>query len=220
MRIKTYIFCTTFLANLLFTACNNKKDDPGPSISSPTIKTPELPTIDNPFLGVYINNKLVSILADTHNLVFDPINDSLVLKSNTGTFSFNKYPSFTSDIHGYYNNRFHFQIARNSTDTSSLSKDAFKAFFNPGTYPYSQLTSLNGFKILLRLNHENEYYDTQNGSQEGSILTIKEATYVNTDKGELLRVVIEFNCKLYDEQGKLQKTLSHGIYRGYFRNFE
>lgn len=100
---------------------------------------------------------------------------------------------------------------------SSPSNAVFKGFFNPGTYPYAVIP-LNGI-IVTYYDAAGKTWSTDMGSknQTGSVFTISQIKEESQFGQYSIKVMANFNCKLYNDSGE-QKTLTNGLFIGYFEN--
>ena len=105
---------------------------------------------------------------------------------------------------------------------STLTQNPFQSFFTAGDYSYANLTevvppytpvSQNGF-ALLWVDEAGVIWRTDKGSgnQSGSKFTIsnrQNMTYSWTTTPFSMRVTIDFNCKIYDDNGR-SKQIKNG----------
>lgn len=91
----------------------------------------------------------------------------------------------------------------------SLKNTDFKAFFSPGTYPYSK-DAVDGVSVGWT-DKAGNHWRTSSGSanQAGSSFKITSVKDVNALNGYFVAVTAEFNCNLYNETGS-KKTLTNG----------
>ena len=114
---------------------------------------------------------------------------------------------------------------------SKLSATDFKNYFSPGKYSYADLkekappiTSISETGIAIRWNDENGSIwrtDYGTGDQDGSKFTItrrQDISYTWAAGSFPLRVTAEFNCKLYDNNGR-SKVITKGKIAYYFAVF-
>jgi hypothetical protein len=104
-------------------------------------------------------------------------------------------------------------------DYTDVTDSAFKAFFNPGTYPFASSFGASGITISWS-DHSGVDWESNNtpGTQTGSNFTI---TKVENTSGTLsngtyyVTVTATFNCILYDGNGN-SKTVTNGTFVGIF----
>ena len=103
---------------------------------------------------------------------------------------------------------------------NSVDPAAFKAFIQAGSYSYTP--SGNNKVVAVRWADENgNFYSTEwgTGTQTGSTFTITDVQDAGTVLGHAhVKFKATFNCTLYDFFGSA-KTLTDGVYVGYFENY-
>jgi hypothetical protein len=99
----------------------------------------------------------------------------------------------------------------------------FKAFFNPGTYPYTSGPEFDPFRngngvYIIWVDKEGNLWSTIDGSgdQTGSSFKIISTTDDADPLTYYIRVKMQFNCKLYKEGTGEMKELTNGEMVGLF----
>lgn len=103
-----------------------------------------------------------------------------------------------------------FGIGKGTIHNYLSLKDAdFKAFFNPGTYPYSK-DAIDGVSIGWT-DKDGNHWSTSLGptDQTGSSFKITAVKDVNAVNGYFVAVTAQFNCNLYNDAGN-KKSLTNG----------
>jgi hypothetical protein len=149
-------------------------------------------------------------------------NGTTVMRGLTTTYT---HPGVDTSIGFYISNLnnpgvgFYLKLSRSGlVFTGSASANAtFKAFFDVASYPFT-IGGDNGIRVAW-YDEAGQEWSTDAGiaDQTGSAFNIAEIKEENTQDGYLVKVKATFNCKLYNGSGG-SKTLTNGVYVGYFGN--
>lgn len=101
------------------------------------------------------------------------------------------------------------------TNGSSPDSTTFKNYFAVGSVPYS-VNALNGIEITMY--DGTTTWSTSTGAQTNSTFSftaVKEQWQLGS---QYMKVIANFSCTLYDPSGANPKTITNGVYVGYFGN--
>jgi ribosomal protein S4E len=91
----------------------------------------------------------------------------------------------------------------------------FKNYFTTGSIAYS-VNAANGIQIIM--SDTGATWSTSNGSQTGSTFSIVAVKEQWISGNQYIKFLANFNCTLYDQNGLNPKTITNGVFLGYFEN--
>lgn len=207
------LFIPALAVSMLIGACKKKKDDPSPeptSTSSPTEKkTDTLQTTSRkPSVEAILDGNRIRVSKDS---VFSWGNASISITET--------YYIMLSSIG--INDSMDLQLGQGYNHTDGFfhegpSDKEKRAFFTLGDHAYSIQKEKRGAFVKLMNVHKGTEYSTEYGPQDGSTWTIVKATEIPQESGLAYLATIQFSGKVYRTDGTLYKTITQGVFEGYF----
>jgi hypothetical protein len=204
------LLCPVLLASLVGISCKQKSTASTPSTHGTTgVSAPVVTTIT---LTPQVNYNL-SGTSYTYTS-----NGTTIMDSSGSVATSPGSKIYRASIYNTKNQMVCLKISRGTLWFTGSSPDTtiFKNYFSVETLPYSN-NATNGVEVSMT-DTTGSAWSTSKGLQTGStfsITAVKEQWSVGM---QYVKFVANFSCKLYDINGQNQKTLTNGVFVGFFGN--